>query len=475
MSKFITPKSENFSEWYNDVVLKAELADYAPVKGCMVIRPYGYALWEHIQYILDKAMKTAGVQNAYFPLFIPEEFLKREKDHVEGFSPELAVVTIGGGKELQEKLVVRPTSETIMYAMYAKWIHSWRDLPVKINQWNNVVRWEKRTYLFLRTTEFLWQEGHTAHATHEEALKEVQRALALYDDFYKNYAAVYGIAGKKSDAEKFAGAKTTYAYEIVLPDGKILQGCTSHDLGQNFSKVFNISFLDQEGVSQFAWQTSWGLSTRSIGGIVMAHGDDKGLLLPPKIAPTQIIIVPIFGKDEKVKEHVSAYVEKVRGALDGYRVEVDLSNQTPGWKFNQSELRGIPIRLEIGPKEMDAHTAIAVRRDDQDEIAIPFTELSERIGDILDDIHLKMLERTKQFTEKNTHRVDAYVDFKKIMKTKRGFLSAFWCEDQKCEAMIKEETKATTRCLPLDAKKEEGICIRCDKKASYRWLFGQAY
>jgi len=345
--KEIAKKSVDFAQWYNDVVLKAELADYSPVKGCMVIRPYGYGIWENVQKYLDRMIKKAGVENAYFPLFIPQSFLKREKEHVEGFAPELAVVTIGGGEKLVEPLVVRPTSETMMYEMYSKWIHSWRDLPLLINQWCNVVRWEKRTYLFLRTTEFLWQEGHTVHATHEESYAEVLRALSMYQEFVEKYLAIPVIKGVKSSNEKFAGAEKTTAIEALMPDGKALQAGTSHDLGQNFSKVFKISFQNKEGKEEFGWQVSWGMSTRIIGGLIMMHGDDQGLVMPPMIAPIQVVIIPIDCKNEKLLEYAKSIVEELEN--ENIRVKVDTrTEQTVGYKFNQWELRGVPIRVEIG-------------------------------------------------------------------------------------------------------------------------------
>lgn len=479
--KSITKKSEDFSAWYNDVVLKSELADYAPVRGCMVIRPYGYALWENIQAELDKKIKAAGVQNAYFPLFIPESFLKKEKEHVEGFSPELAVVTIGGGEALAEPLVIRPTSETVIYSMFSKWISSWRDLPLKINQWCNIVRWEKRPYLFLRTTEFLWQEGHTAHATHQEAKDEVLAALRMYEDLYRNYLGMAGYAGLKSQKEKFAGAENTYTYEMLMPDGKVLQGCTSHDLGQNFSKVFDITFQDEKRERNYVWQTSWGLSTRSIGGLVMAHGDERGLVLPSWVAPIQIVIIPIWGseKDGEIEE----YVEKLASDLKDFRVKVDdRQEQTPGWKFNEWELKGVPVRLEVGKEEVRSGMVTVVRRDSgekvKSKIDLPAGKagnLKSKIEELLKDIQGNLLDQSESFLKENTRNADTYREFKKIMETKRGFIRAFWCENRECEDKIKEETKATVRCLPLDVKEEKGKCVYCDKEAKHRWLFGQAY
>jgi len=483
--KSITKKSQDFSTWYNDVVLKAELADYAPVRGCMVIRPYGYALWERIQAEMDRMIKDAGISNAYFPLFIPESFLKKEKEHVEGFSPELAVVTIGGGEKLAEPLVIRPTSETVMYAMFAKWISSWRDLPFKLNQWCNIVRWEKRTYLFLRTTEFLWQEGHTAHVTHEEALEEVFRALKAYQTLYQDFLALAGYSGVKSQKEKFAGAVNTYTYEMLMPDGKILQGCTSHDLGQNFSRPFKVMFRDKDGKQKYVWQTSWGLATRSIGGLVMEHGDDRGLILPPKVAPIQVVIVPIPAVEATKNLAIAKLCGEIKHELEGANLRVKLDSreeQTPGWKFNDWELKGVPIRLEIGQRELKQKTAVLVRRDTgqkaEFKIDPPAGEagnLKLKIAETLNDIQRSLLVSSESFLEENTHKVDDYDELKEIMKGKKGFISAFWCEDRKCEDKIKEETKATVRCLPLGAKKEKGKCVYCGREASFRWLFGQAY
>lgn len=474
-------KSENISDWYTNVVLKGELADYGPVKGTMVIRPYGYAIWENTQRVMDSMFKSGGVQNAYFPIFIPYSLLQKEKEHVEGFSPELALVTHGGGAELAEPLVVRPTSETIMYEMYAKWIHSWRDLPLKINQWSNAVRWEKRTYLFLRTTEFLWQEGHCAHATHEENLEMVLQALDWYTKIYEEYFAMPSIRGTKSRSETFAGANLTFTVESLMPDGKALQACTSHDLGQNFSKAQNITFQDKEGKSQYVWQNSWGFSTRSLGGLILTHGDDNGLVLPPKIAPYQFVIIPIF-KDTDLPEgyeHRHPYVNSIYEFLTtstDFRFMLDeREGWTPGRKFNDWEVKGVPLRVEIGLKEVETQTVTLVRRDTGEKITISEADLEEEIKKILEDIQISLFNKAKKFLEENTHSVDSYDEFKRIMEGPRGFLYSFWCEDPDCEAHIKEETKATTRCKPLDAKEEEGKCIYCGKDAKYRWYFAQAY
>lgn len=476
--KEITKKSKNISRWYNDVVLKAELADYGPVRGTMVIRPYGYAIWERVQEILDKMFKDGGVQNAYFPLFIPQSLLQKEKEHVEGFSPELAIVTIGGGEELKDPLVVRPTSETIMYEMYAKWIQSWRDLPLLLNQWCNVVRWEKRTYLFLRTLEFLWQEGHTAHATEEEAIDFAKTALEWYRKTYEEYYAIPVILGTKSPQEKFAGAKTTYTVELLMPDGKALQGATSHNLGQNFSKPFKIQFQNKEGKSDFVWQASWGLSTRSLGGLFLIHGDDSGLKLPPNLAPIQVVIIPIFSDDDK--ERILRFAQEVKSLLEPkFRVELDdRDNVTAGFKFNYWELKGVPLRIEIGQKEQKSNQATLKMRDPiykDTSFLVGMEKLVKTIEEKLADAQRKLLDRATEFLKGNTHVVSSYEEFKEIMKVKRGFIKTFWCENPDCEKKIKDETKATTRCLPLDAKEEKGNCVYCGNKAKHSWLFAQAY
>lgn len=474
----ITKKSESISGWYNDVILKAKLADYGPTRGTMVIRPYGYAIWELVQEIFNGMMKEKKIQNAYFPLFIPYSLLEKEKEHVKGFSPELAVVTHGGGEELKDPLVVRPTSETIIYEMYARWIQSWRDLPLLLNQWCNVVRWEKRTYLFLRTLEFLWQEGHTAHETEKEAIDMARTALSWYEKIYEDYYAIPVYTGIKSDAEKFAGAKTTYTIEALMPDGKALQGATSHNLGQNFSKPFDIKFQNREGKNDYVWQTSWGLSTRSLGGLFLVHGDDNGLKLPPRLAPIQVVIVPIF--TDKDKEKVLKFSNKIKDILEkrGIRVKLDdRDSVTPGFKFNDWELKGVPLRIEIGDEEVREESVSMVMRDPSltGKSKIKLINLNDEINNRLEDTQKLLFERAKQVIKNNTHEVSTYKEFKEIMQTSRGFIKAFWCEDASCEAKIKEETKATVRCLPLDAKKEKGKCIYCNKAASHKWLFAQAY
>ncbi len=470
-------RSENLSDWYTDVILKAELADYAPVKGTMVIRPYGYALWEKVQEIFNTLMKSAGVENAYFPLFIPYSLLEKEKEHIAGFSPELAVVTIGGGEKLKDPLVVRPTSETIMYAMYAKWIHSWRDLPVLINQWNNVVRWEKRTYLFLRTSEFLWQEGHTAHETEAEAIKMAMTALDWYRQVYEDYFAMKVILGTKSVSEKFAGAKTTYTVEALMPDGKALQGATSHNLGQNFSQPFDIHFQNKEGKENYVWQTSWGLSTRSLGGLFLTHGDDQGLILPPKIAPTQAVIIPIFKSGQDDRELLAYCGELLEAfANAGIRARIDSrKEESVGRKFNDWEIKGVPVRVEIGMAETKERAVTIVRRDTGEKTTVARSGVLVALQKSLAQVQSGLLAKSQKFTAEHTHDADSYAQFKQIMSTTRGFIRAFWCEEAQCEAKIKEETKATTRCLPLTAGEESGRCVHCGKSASGRWIFAQSY
>lgn len=475
--KELKKKSENISDWYNDLILKAELADYGPAKGTMVIRPYGYALWETVQEIFNKMIKSAGVENAYFPLFIPMSLLEKEKEHVAGFSPELAIVTHGGGEKLTEPLAVRPTSETIMYAMYAKWIKSWRDLPLLLNQWCNVVRWEKRTYLFLRTTEFLWQEGHTAHATHEEAISFAQKAYDWYRRIFEDYFAMPVTLGIKSKNEQFAGAVSSYTVEALMPDGKSLQSATSHDLGQNFSKVFNIQFQSKEGKLDLVWQTSWGLSTRVLGGLFLTHGDDNGLILPPKIAPIQVVIIPIM-KTGSDTAKLLAYCEKIQQNLIDRGVRVRLDNRdsiSVGRKFNDWEVKGVPVRVEIGEREMIDETVTYVLRDTSEKKTVTTDTFVLSVISVLFNMQTRLFEKQKAFLLANTHDVSTYDEFKKIMGTTRGFLKAFWCEDPACEKEIKTETKATTRCLPLDAVEEKGVCVRCGKPAIHHWLFGQSY
>ena len=475
MVEKITPRSQDYSRWYTEVVQRAELADYAPVKGCMVIRPYGYALWENIKEALDRRFKATGHVNAYFPLFIPMSFIEKEAEHVAGFSPELAVVTHGGGKKLEEPLVVRPTSETVIGHMYAKWVRSWRDLPILINQWCNVVRWEKRPRLFLRTTEFLWQEGHTAHATAEEALEETLRMLDIYADFAENDAAIPVIKGRKSESEKFAGAVTSYTIEAMMGNRWALQAGTSHFLGQNFARAFDIKYLDQNNELQYCWTTSWGVSTRMVGAIIMVHGDDQGLILPPRLAPIQVVIVPIW-KSADERERVLAAAEEVRARLGGLRCELDAREEyTPGWKFNYWETKGVPLRVEIGPRDVAEGQVVLARRDTGQKLAVPQQGLAERVSELLDEIQRNLFRRAKKFLDDNSYHLDDYEEFKRIIGEDGGFIYTHWCGSADCEARIKEETKATIRCLPLDQPGTKGRCIYCGKEADQIALFARAY
>jgi prolyl-tRNA synthetase len=473
-------RSENFSEWYNQLVLKAELADYSPVRGCMVVRPYGWALWENIQRALDRRFKATGHVNAAFPLFIPMSFLEKEKEHVEGFSPELAVVTVGGGQILEEPLVVRPTSETIIGYMYAKWIKSYRDLPLLINQWANVVRWEMRTKLFLRTLEFFWQEGHTAHATQEEAEEETMRMLQVYTDFAVNEAAVPVVPGIKTNSEKFAGAVRSTTIEAMMGDTRALQSGTSHFLGQNFAKAFDIRFLDWNNELQYAWTTSWGLSTRFIGAIIMTHGDDQGLILPPRLAPTQVVLVPIYKNDQE-KALVLPAVEQAKEQLlqdgRGYRVHLDRREElTPGYKFNDWEMRGVPLRIEIGPRDVANGTAALARRDipgKPGKSFVPQDQLYNQVSELLTTIHKNLFERALAFREANTHAPKDYDDLRQIVQN--GWAYAWWCGSAECEASIKEDTRATTRCIPLDQPGGEGKCVYCGEPSTQKVYFARAY
>jgi len=470
-------RAQDFSEWYNQLVLRAQLADYAPVRGCMIVRPYGWALWENIQEALDRRFKATGHQNVAFPLFIPKSFIEKEKHHVEGFSPELAVVTIGGGEELAEPLIVRPTSETIIGHMWSKWIQSYRDLPVLMNQWNSVVRWELRTKLFLRTLEFYWQEGHTAHATKQEAMDETRQMLDIYTDFAVNDAAIPVIPGKKSEAEKFAGADITYSIEAMMGDGKALQAGTSHFLGQNFAQAFEVRYLDQGGQLQYCWTTSWGLSTRFIGAIIMVHGDDQGLVLPPKLAPYQAVIVPIFKNDEEKATVFSAAKELKAKLAANIRVTLDeREGQSPGWKFNDWEMRGVPVRIELGPKDVAKQAAVLARRDRpgrEGKISAALADLPRTVERLLAEIQQAMHDKALAFRKANTHEVSGYEEFKKAVES--GFALAFWCGSGDCEAKIKEETRATMRCIPLDQEPAAGKCVYCGQAASERGIFGRAY
>ena len=488
----ITPMKKNYAEWYTDIVLKAELADYAPVRGCMVIRPYGFAIWEAVKAELDRRIKATGVggkkhRNAYFPLLIPQSLLTKEEEHVEGFSPECAVVTHGGGKALEEPLNIRPTSETIMYKMYAKWIQSWRDLPLLINQWANIVRWELRTRLFLRTLEFLWQEGHTAHATHEEAQEEVLMILNdVYRDFVENVLAIPVVVGRKSEGQKFPGALTTYTLEAMMQDGRALQMGTSHDLGQNFAKAFDVRFQDENGDLQYVWQTSWGVSTRLIGALIMAHSDDKGLVLPPRIAPTRCVVVPIYKTDQR--EAVTAEARAIESELAGSAVARDAAHSEqavvlderdqykPGWKFAEWELRGVPIRIEIGPKDVAAGKAVLVRRDTGERIDVPRPNLCGAVTEALSAMQEALRRRAEAFLRSRTHRADTLEELAEILDGEGGFVHAPWCGARDCEDAVQEKTRATVRCIPSDAEETDGLpCVACGGEAKWRVPFAKAY
>ena len=471
----ITPRSEDFSRWYLDVVKRAELADYSPVKGCMVIRPYGYAMWELIQQALDTRIKATGHVNAYFPLFIPNSLLTKEAEHVEGFSPQVAYVTHAGGEELEEKLVVRPTSEAIIGTMYANWVQSWRDLPILINQWANVVRWEKKTYPFLRTTEFLWQEGHTAHETEEEAEAETLKILDLYADVCESVLGMPVVKGRKTDSEKFAGALRTYSIEALMGDGRALQAGTSHNLGQNFAKAFDITFQGRDKAVQHVWGTSWGVSTRLVGGVIMTHGDDSGLVLPPRVAPHQVVIVPI-GRDNWREAVLPAAKEiERRLAAAGIRVTLDERDERPGWKFSEWEMRGVPLRVEIGPKDIEKSAVLVARRDTREKQSLAMDGLADRLKQLLDEVQTSLFERARLFREEHTQRVDNYADFKAAMEGRPGFVIAPWCGTAECEAQIKTETQATIRNMPLDGRVPSGRCVRCDRPARAEAWFAKAY
>jgi prolyl-tRNA synthetase len=485
--KKLTPRAEDFSAWYNEVVLRAELADYSPVRGCMVIRPDGYGIWERMQRALDDMFKATGHRNAYFPLFIPESFLHKEAQHVEGFAPETAVVTHGGGKELEEPLVVRPTSETIIYAMFAKWVQSYRDLPLLINQWANVVRWEMRTRLFLRTLEFLWQEGHTAHASHDEAEEEARRMLGVYRDFMEGWMAMPVVTGQKTESEKFAGALRTFSCEAMMQDNKALQAGTTHNLGQNFAKAFDLTFQTESGGMDHAWNTSWGVSTRLIGGLVMTHGDDKGLRVPPLLAPTEMVIVPIWRSDEdrsRVLEAANCICRSLgdweRRDPNRFRIHLDdRDNLKPGAKYYEWELRGVPVRMEIGPRDLDQHQAVLVRRDTGEKRSVSLDTLGEDLEGVLEEIQNAMLDTARERRERHSvrGRID-YPRFREIMEGDGAFVYAGWCGSAACEAAIKEETKATIRVLPdeeFQSAEAPTTCLKCNQPARSEALWAKAY
>lgn len=467
---------QKISNRFLDYAKKAELFDYGPFKGSMIFRPYSYAIWEKCQANLDAEIKNMGCDNIYFPCLIPESLLSKEKEHVEGFSPELAVVTHGGGEELSEKLAVRPTSETLMYHYFSKWISSWRDLPFKVNQWSNVIRWELRPFPFLRTSEFLWQEAHTVHDSYEGARDQVFDSLKLYEKFFKEILAIPVATGQKTEKEKFAGALYSMSCEALLLDGNALQIATAHNLGQNFSKVFGVDFQGKQGETEYAWQTSWGLSTRALGGMFLTHMDDKGLVIPPRVAPVQVRIIPIGTEKD---DQVMATGEKIRDSLRqaGVRVEIDTRDQSAGWKFNDAELKGVPLRMEIGPKDLEKEKTVIARRDTGDKSDMAISELDQKIPELLEEVQSNLYARAQKLVEDNSYKVSDYQEFREIMKGKRGFVHADWCGDQKCEEAIKEETKATTRCLSLEEEVSlnTGKCIYCGKEAKYQPIWARNY
>lgn len=471
--KEITPMEKDFAQWYTDVILKTDMVDYSPVRGCMVIKPYGYSVWEGIQRVADWRFKKTGHKNAYFPLLIPESFLRKEADHFEGFVPEVLWVTHGGSEELTERLAIRPTSETIICTMYSKWVKSYRDLPLLINQWCNVVRWEKTTRPFLRTAEFLWQEGHTVHATYEEAQQETLQMLEIYRQVAEDELAIPVILGAKSKQETFAGADVTYTMEAMMHDGKALQAGTSHNLGQNFTKMFDIKFLDKDGELKYAWSTSWGISTRLIGAIIMVHGDNRGLKMPPKIAPIQVVIVPIATHKEGVLD--KAY-ELKKLLEDKYRVELDAREEySAGWKFNEWEMKGVPLRLEIGPRDIENNQVTAVRRDTLEKFTLPIDNLAEKIEEILEDIHNTMYKIAAENRAKKTFSTVDYEEIKRIFKENPGFIKTMWCESDECENKLKADTGATIRCIPFEQEHIGDVCPMCGKKATKMVYIAKAY
>ena len=468
----ITSMDEDFAQWYTDVVKKAELTDYSSVRGCMILRPAGYAIWENIQKELDRRFKEIGVENVYMPLFIPESLLQKEKDHVEGFAPEVAWVTQGGLAPLPERLCVRPTSETLFCDLYSNIIHSYRDLPKVYNQWCSVVRWEKTTRPFLRSMEFLWQEGHTAHATAEEAEERTIQMLNVYADFCEQVLAIPMIKGRKTDKEKFAGAEATYTIEALMHDGKALQSGTSHNFGDGFAKAFGVQYTDANNKLQYVHQTSWGMSTRIIGAIIMVHGDDSGLVLPPRIAPTQVMIIPINQKKEGVLEKA----QEIKAALsEKFTVKLDDSNKNPGWKFSEQEMRGIPVRIEIGPKDIEAGQAVIVRRDNREKTVVSLDNITEAVGEILEKMQADMLAKATAHRDANTHEAHNWEEFTDILTRKQGFIKAMWCGDRACEEAIKDETGATTRCMPFEQEHLSDVCVHCGKPAKTMVYFGKAY
>lgn len=491
MAKELTSRSENYSQWYNDLVAKADLAENSAVRGCMVIKPYGYAIWEKMQAQLDRMFKDTGHVNAYFPLFIPKSFFSKEADHVEGFAKECAVVThyrlkndengngvvVDPDAKLEEELIVRPTSETIIWNTYKNWVQSYRDLPILVNQWANVVRWEMRTRLFLRTAEFLWQEGHTAHATKQEAIEETERMVNVYADFAEQYMAVPVIKGAKSANERFAGALETFTIEALMQDGKALQSGTSHFLGQNFAKAFDVKFANREGKEDYVWATSWGVSTRLMGALIMAHSDDNGLVLPPKLAPFQVVIVPIYRKEEQlaaINDKVDEIIDKLKAK--GISVKYDNADtKKPGWKFAEYELKGVPVRLALGPRDLENGTIEVARRDTLEKNSVSMDNIDQYVEDLLDEIQSNIFQKAADFRTANTTKVDSYDEFKEVLKTKGGFILAHWDGTSETEQKIKEDTKATIRCIPFEGEKEEGKCMVTGKPSSQRVLFALAY
>ncbi|UKJ05996.1 proline--tRNA ligase [Solitalea lacus] len=491
MAKDLTSRDKDYSQWYNELVTKADLAEHSSVRGCMVIKPYGYSIWEKMQAVLDKKFKDTGHSNAYFPLFIPKSFLSKEADHVEGFAKECAVVThyrlkndpeTGGvivdpEAKLEEELIVRPTSETIIWNTYKGWIQSYRDLPILVNQWANVVRWEMRTRLFLRTAEFLWQEGHTAHATADEAIAETEQMLDVYSDFVENWMALPVVKGRKTPNERFAGALDTYCIEALMQDGKALQAGTSHFLGQNFAKAFDVRFTGKDGKQDFVWATSWGVSTRLMGALIMAHSDDDGLVLPPKLAPIQVVIVPIFKNDEEA-DKITEVVNKLKKEFDAKGISVKYDNrdtQRPGFKFAEWELKGVPVRIAIGARDLENQTVEVARRDTKEKMVLQMNDLANKVEFLLEEIQVNIFQKANSFREENITRVDTYEEFKQVLGNKGGFVSAHWDGTAETEQQIKDETKATIRCIPLNNPQEEGKCILTGKPSSQRVLFAIAY
>ncbi|HOQ07728.1 MAG TPA: proline--tRNA ligase [Clostridiales bacterium] len=469
----ITPMDQDFTQWYTDVIKKAELVDYSSVRGCMVIKPYGYAIWENIQKELDYRFKQTGHENVYMPMFIPESLLQKEKDHVEGFAPEVAWVTHGGSEQLTERLCVRPTSETLFCDHYKNCIQSYRDLPKLYNQWCSVVRWEKNTRPFLRTLEFLWQEGHTAHATAEEAQEETIRMLNVYAEFCENVLAIPVVKGQKTEKEKFAGAKATYTIEALMHNGITLQSGTSHNFGDGFARAFGIQYTDKSNQLQYVHQTSWGVTTRLIGAIIMVHGDDSGLVLPPRVAPIQVIVIPISQHKEGVLEKASEITARLSGIV---RARMDDSDKTPGWKFNEYEMKGVPLRLEVGPKDIEKGQVVLVRRDTREKVFVPMDELETRVPELLDEIHKNLLEKATRLRNEKTYTAVEMSEFRRIIETTPGFIRAMWCGDRACEDAIKEETGATSRCIPFDDNERvSDKCVYCGKEAKTLVYWGKAY